>query len=153
MFPRLKMAICQLSGRCPAKDICMLRGRCDPHVEPNEAPAVEVAKTFEMPALVEVVDCCGVYGWLIPWALWKCGRVPITSTRDFQRPYIYLYSIVGQLGHSPRAVIPRKRGEQPSYDVCLDHFIDFDSKQADWEGVRRDILAQAERRARAEQRV
>lgn len=54
------------------------------------------AITFQPPVEISVVDCCGVFGHLIPWSLWKCRNPPIVPTRNFKQPYIYLFSSAGQ---------------------------------------------------------
>ncbi len=102
-----------------------------PETAPVQSAAPEPPK---LPAEICVVDCCGVYGWLIPWPLWKCRRLPIVPTRDFERPYIYLYSLAGQLGRDMLAVAPRYPWPATPA-ILLDDYIDWDSKQVDWHRV------------------
>lgn len=88
---------------------------------------------------INVVDCCGVFGYLIPWASWKARPLPIVPTRDFSRPHIFLYSVAGQLGTGGK---PLNTFEQPKlqvYAINLDLLLNWDSKLPDWDKLADEI--------------
>ena len=50
---------------------------------------------------IPVIHCCGVFGYLLPWAEWMGMHPrPIYPTRDHEKDFIYLYSYKGQLGNA-----------------------------------------------------
>lgn len=40
---------------------------------------------------IRVFDCCGEFGYSIPWAQWKTREVPIVPTRSTKRRFVYLW--------------------------------------------------------------
>lgn len=109
------------------------------------AATAEMKAMLYQPAITEicVVDCCGVFGYLIPWALWKAQATPIVPTRDFSRPFVYLYSLKGQLDNASAkmSVIPTGAAYEIA-SVCLDDFIGNEYIPSIWHSVFNRIRAQ-----------
>ncbi len=95
-----------------------------------------------MPKEIPIFHCCGVFGWYIPWGSWCSQRdTLIHATQSIERPYVYIYSLRGQLGNPHREEMVNPHGKnQPNCmgTVNVDSFVSTDMEM-DWEVLRRAI--------------
>ncbi len=109
-------------------------------IPPQHLPTPkQVNRPWEIP----VFHCCGVFGWMIPWGQW-CSRndVLIPATQDQRRPYVYLYSLAGQLEPAGKDRV-RPEGSWTTSEnfigsVCIDPYI-HSGGAVQWDEVLKDV--------------
>jgi hypothetical protein len=89
---------------------------------------------------IRIIDCCGAFGYLIPWGEWKALTPAIVPVRESGGlPFIYLYSIAGQLGKKVDEDLvrpsPDKTPREQIVAINLDKYIDMNSKSVNWKAL------------------
>jgi len=96
------------------------------------------------PSVVLIWDCCGKYGYTIPWAEWKAGSLwPIGATFDPKQPFLFLYSQRGQENPLlPQAMCHTHMHSAGGcyHSLCIDAYLSPDGLTVDWRAVRKAIL-------------
>lgn len=110
-----------------------------------------MTKTIEEQALLPVWHCCGIFGYLLPWAEWMNHR--IYPTQDASQPYVYLYSCVGQVFSDEMQASVLRSALSPAENqiatLCLDGYM-TPTGLPNWDAVLtqlRRLAAQPETRA------
>jgi hypothetical protein len=82
---------------------------------------------------VLVIDCCGSFGWDIPWSSWKARLpLPIVPTRLPSRPYVFLYSDVGQAADKNYPVGPPSPQVNQLFAVNVDECLYIPDRRVNW---------------------